>query len=92
MYFTAAVSLGLTLGDFPNFSSKAHNSINFDVGIHTSTALSYRRLGEAMLDVISGERVPVNLMVLQPETGKTLYAMSGLQWGALDDASQNRDR
>ena len=51
-----------------------------------------RRLGEATLDIISGDSVPVNLMALQPESGKTLYAMSGLQWGALNDAAENRDR
>lgn len=44
------------------------------------------------MDVISGTIVPVNLAVLQPESGKTLYALSSVHWGALNDASENRDR
>ena len=53
---------------------------------------TFRRLGEATMDVISGEAVPVSLMALQPENGKTLYALSSIQWGALNDAEENRDR
>lgn len=44
------------------------------------------------MDIISGVAVPVNLMMLQPENGRTLYAMSGVEWGALNDAMENRDR
>ena len=44
------------------------------------------------MDIIAGATVPVNLMCLQPENGKTLYALSGIQWGALNEASENRDR
>ena len=51
-----------------------------------------RRLGEAAMDIISGVARPVNIMALQPENGKTLFALSSIQWGALNDAAKNRDR
>ena len=51
-----------------------------------------RRLGEATMNIVSGTAVPVNLMTLQPENGRTLYALSGVEWGALNDAAENRDR
>ena len=51
-----------------------------------------RRLGEATMNIISGTAVPVNLMMLQPENGRTLYSLSGVEWGALNDATENRDR
>ena len=44
------------------------------------------------MDIIAGTAVPVNLMTLQPENGRTLYALSGVEWGALNDATENRDR
>lgn len=44
------------------------------------------------MDIISGEALPVNLMALQPENGNTLFALSTIQWGALNDAAKNRDR
>ena len=44
------------------------------------------------MDIISGVARPVNLMALQPESGKTLFALSSIQWGALNDATRNRDR
>lgn len=53
---------------------------------------TFRCLGEATMNIISGVAAPVNLMVLQPENGKTLYALSGVEWGALNDATENRDR
>ena len=53
---------------------------------------TFRRLGEATMNIISGMAAPVNLMVLQPENGRTLYALSGVEWGALNDATENRDR
>ena len=54
--------------------------------------LLLRRLGEATMNIISGTAVPVNLMVLQPENGRTLYSLTGVEWGALNDAAENRDR
>ena len=44
------------------------------------------------MNIISGTAVPVNLMMLQPENGRTLYSLSGVEWGALNDATENRDR
>ena len=44
------------------------------------------------MNIISGTAVPVNLMVLQPENGRTLYSLTGVEWGALNDAAENRDR
>ena len=44
------------------------------------------------MNIISGAAVPVNLMMLQPENGRTLYSLSSVEWGALNDAAENRDR
>ncbi|KAL5460606.1 hypothetical protein EMCRGX_G034062 [Ephydatia muelleri] len=50
-----------------------------------------RTIGQATMAIIKGHTRPVNIMELQPEKGRTLYAMSSISWGVLKEAQENKD-
>ncbi|XP_019852171.1 PREDICTED: acylglycerol kinase, mitochondrial-like [Amphimedon queenslandica] len=53
--------------------------------------LPARSIGEATMNIIRGNTKPVNIIKLQPEKGKTLYAVSSVKWGVVHDAEINKN-
>uniref|UniRef100_A0A1X7SVA0 Uncharacterized protein n=1 Tax=Amphimedon queenslandica TaxID=400682 RepID=A0A1X7SVA0_AMPQE len=43
------------------------------------------------MNIIRGNTKPVNIIKLQPEKGKTLYAVSSVKWGVVHDAEINKN-